>query len=173
MTQPSPILSALYRYPVKSMAGDALNASAVSRLGLPFDRMWMVADRSGRFVTGRQLPQLVRVRTEPSADGVTLTMAGREALFVPNEVFTEEVSAVVWGSLFPAWGGAAAADAWLSDALGAPLRFLWTGAQTARRVRVEPDVPLSFADGFPLLLIGQSSLDDLSARVVAHDRGVS
>ena len=64
MTQPSPILSALYRYPVKSMAGDALNASAVSRLGLPFDRMWMVADRSGRFVTGRQLPQLVRVRTE-------------------------------------------------------------------------------------------------------------
>ena len=165
MTQPSPILSALYRYPVKSMAGDALNASAVSRLGLPFDRMWMVADRSGRFVTGRQLPQLVRVRTEPSADGVTLAMAGREALFVPNEVFTEEVSAVVWGSLFPAWGGAAAADAWLSDALGAPLRFLWTGAQTARRVRVEPDVPLSFADGFPLLLIGQSSLDDLSARV--------
>ena len=79
MTQPSPILSALYRYPVKSMAGDALNASAVSRLGLPFDRMWMVADRSGRFVTGRQLPQLVRVRTEPSADGVTLTMAGRSS----------------------------------------------------------------------------------------------
>jgi uncharacterized protein YcbX len=26
-------------------------------------------------------------------------------------------------------------------------------------------VPLSFADGFPLLIIGQASLDDLSARV--------
>jgi uncharacterized protein YcbX len=38
--------------------------------------------------------------------------------------------------------------------------LLWTGAATARRVKLDPAVPLSFADGFPLLLIGQASLDD-------------
>ena len=159
------VLSALYRYPVKSMRGQSLSDSPVGPQGLPFDRDWMVAAPDGHFVTGRGHPQLVLVSATPSEAGVTISAPGREALFVPNEAFGEPVDTTVWGDRFPAWQGAAAADAWISDYLGTPRRFLWTGAQTARRVKVEPAVPLSFADGFPLLLIGQASLDDLSARV--------
>jgi uncharacterized protein YcbX len=42
---------------------------------------------------------------------------------------------------------------------------MWIGATTARRVKTDSDVPLTFADGYPLLLIGQASLDALSARL--------
>lgn len=160
-----PILSALYRYPVKSMAGESLASSAVGPAGLPFDRMWMVAERNGRFVTGRQYPELVLVSASASAAGVGLATPGRPSLFVPNEAFSAALPAFVWGDSFPAWQGASEADEWISDYLGAPLKFLWTGADTARRVRSEASVPLSFADGYPLLLIGQASLDDLCARV--------
>lgn len=161
----SPALSALYRYPVKSMRGQRLDASPVSPQGLPFDRSWMVADPNGKFLTGRTYPQLVLVGAEPSDDGVTLSAPGRADLFVPNGAFDTPIESTVWGDQFQAWLGAAEADAWLSAFLGSPVRFLWTGAKTARRVKVDPVVPLSFADGYPLLLIGQSSLDDLSARI--------
>ncbi len=161
----SPVLSALYRYPVKSMRGQRLDASLVGPQGLPFDRSWMVADPNGKFVTGRTYPQLVLVGAAPSDDGVTLSAPGRADLFVPNGAFGTPIDSTVWGDQFQAWQGATEADAWLSAFVGTPLRFLWTGAETARRVKVDPAVPLSFADGYPLLLIGQSSLDDLSARI--------
>ncbi|WP_228112019.1 MOSC domain-containing protein, partial [Zoogloea sp. 1C4] len=161
----SPVLSALYRYPVKSMRGQRLDASPVGPQGLPFDRSWMVADPNGKFVTGRTYPELVLVGAEPSIEGVTLSAPGRANLFVPNSAFEVAIESTVWGDRFPGWQGSGEADAWLSAFLGSPVRFLWTGAETARRVKVDPAVPLSFADGYPLLLIGQSSLDDLSARI--------
>jgi hypothetical protein len=125
----------------------------------------MVADEGGRFVTGRTHPELVLVSARPGPAGVTLSAPGRDELFVPNSAFTEAWPTTVWGSEFPAWRGAAAADAWVSAYLGSRLRFMWIGAATARRVKTDSDVPLTFADGYPLLLIGQASLDALSARL--------
>lgn len=161
----TPVLSALYRYPVKSMRGESLAASPVGPAGLPYDRTWMVAEENGRFVTGRTHPELVLVSATPSPGGVTLSAPGREELFVPNSAFTEAWPSSVWGCEFPAWRGATAADAWISAYLGTRLRFMWIGADTPRRVKTDTDIPLTFADGYPLLLIGQASLDELSARL--------
>lgn len=147
------------------MRGESLDASPVGPHGLPYDRVWMVADEGGRFVTGRTHPELVLVSARPGPAGVTLSAPGRDELFVPNSAFTEAWPTTVWGSEFPAWRGAAAADAWVSAYLGSRLRFMWIGAATARRVKTDSDVPLTFADGYPLLLIGQASLDALSARL--------
>ncbi|MDD3352574.1 MOSC domain-containing protein [Zoogloea sp.] len=158
-------LSALYRYPVKSMRGQSLERSHLTPLGLAFDRMWMVADRHGRLVTGREFPELVKVTAEPSDLGVTLAAQGRAPLFVPNTAFSVPQDATVWSDTFPAWGGAVEADAWISRFAGVSLRFLWAGAQPTRRLQTDPEVPLSFADGYPLLLTGQSSLEDLESRV--------
>lgn len=159
------VLSALFRYPVKSMAGEFLHRSSVGPLGLPHDRAWMVADRAGRLVTGRDFPELVLVRATPGEDGVTLAAPGRPTLVVPNAAFSAAHEATVWSDCFPARHGAQEADDWLSSYLGARVKFLWTGPVTARRVKGHPDVPLSFADGFPLLLIGEASREDLSRRV--------
>ena len=56
-----PVLTDIYRYPIKSTHGETLVASTVTSQGLPADRAWMVADASGRMVTGRTDPVLVRV----------------------------------------------------------------------------------------------------------------
>ncbi|RTL24763.1 MAG: hypothetical protein EKK49_21125, partial [Rhodocyclaceae bacterium] len=159
------ILSALYRYPVKSMRGERLDASPVSPIGLPFDRHWMVGDPNGRLMTGREYPELVLIDAAPAADGVRLSAPGREPLFVPNTAFTKPHPATVWSDTFSAWHGADEADDWISAYVGARLKFLWIGAETSRHLRNDAAVPLSFADGFPLLLATQASLDYLSARV--------
>lgn len=159
------VLSALYRYPVKSMRGERLDTSPVSPIGLPFDRHWMVADPNGHLMTGREYPELVLIESAPTEHGVRLSVSGRETLFVPNTAFTKPHPATVWSDTFSAWSGADEADDWISAYVGARLKFLWIGAETSRRLRDDAAVPLSFSDGFPLLLATQASLDDLSARV--------
>ena len=158
-------LAALYHYPVKSMGGAQVPSSPVSPQGLAFDRMWMVANAEGKMLTGRTCPEIVLIQATPSALGVALSAAGRPGLFIPNEVFRQAHPAQVWGTDFQAWAGARAADEWISDFLGLPCRLLWTGAQPTRRLKSDPQVPVTFADGFPLLLANQASLDELSGRI--------
>ncbi|HWV10483.1 MAG TPA: MOSC domain-containing protein, partial [Pseudomonas sp.] len=56
---------------------------------------------------------------------------------------------------------------WLSDFIGKACRLVHVPAERARFIQgnLSAEEKVGFADGFPLLLIGQASLDDLSARV--------
>lgn len=52
-------LSSLYRFPLKSAAGESLQRCASDSLGLLGDRRWMVvAAGTGRFLTQRVLPRM-------------------------------------------------------------------------------------------------------------------
>ncbi|MBS1157151.1 MAG: hypothetical protein H6R07_3075 [Proteobacteria bacterium] len=160
-----PTLTEIYRYPVKSTWGELLPASDVGPMGLPFDRAWMVADESGRMITGRTEPRLVQIKVRVDDSTLTLSAPGREVLVVPRSQFNQPMPASVWKDEFPAFAGAKPADEWLSGFLGKPVWLLYVGAASARRVRRRPEVALSFADAYPLLLIGQGSLDELNRRV--------
>ena len=49
----------IWRYPVKSLQGEALDASVVERDGLEGDRLWGIRDgRTGRILTARRRPEL-------------------------------------------------------------------------------------------------------------------
>ncbi|KAF0812964.1 hypothetical protein IGB42_02359 [Andreprevotia sp. IGB-42] len=164
MTSPTCTLTALYRYPVKSMHGQSLVSSAVSAQGLADDRAWMVADETGRFVTGRELPRLVTLHAAPDEIGITLSAPDGSSVTVARKQFNQLLPVQVWRDAFDAWHGAADADDWLSAQLGRKLQLIYTG-ETQRRVKRHPEVPLSFADGHPLLLIGEASRVQLSAWV--------
>ncbi|WP_035056089.1 MOSC domain-containing protein [Andreprevotia chitinilytica] len=157
-------LTALYRYPVKSTRAHSLVHTQVTPLGLPDDRAWMVADATGRFITGRELPHFVRVVATPTATGLILSAAGFETIEVACSAFTTPQPVQVWRDHFEAWIGATDADAWLSAVLGQPVQLVYTG-DTQRRVKHHPDVPLSFADGYPILLAGEASRQQLSGWV--------
>jgi uncharacterized protein YcbX len=47
------LLSALYRYPVKSLAGESLSQARLDAFGLHRDRRWMLVDREGRSLSQR------------------------------------------------------------------------------------------------------------------------
>jgi uncharacterized protein len=63
-----------------------------------------------------------------------------------------------------------AGSAWLSDALGRRCQLVYMPDDVERAVnplRGRPGDVVSFADGYPFLLIGQGSLDDLNGRMSA------
>lgn len=74
-------LSALYRYPLKSARGQALQSSSLGLLGLNGDRRWMLVERgNGRFLTQRAYPQMSQLTALYSDDGhLTLQAPGRSA----------------------------------------------------------------------------------------------
>lgn len=164
-------LSALYRFPVKSLGGELLQCAEIDALGLAGDRRWMVVDSAtGRFLTQRQLGRMAQVGARwRDAATLELSAPGQSPLHVAVPPADEALRGVtVWGDSLQAPDAGDAAAAWLSTFLDRDCRLVHVPASRARQVdtayaRIGDKV--GFADGFPLLLIGQGSLDDLAARV--------
>nr|WP_314900990.1 MOSC N-terminal beta barrel domain-containing protein [uncultured Deefgea sp.] len=158
-------LSAIFRYPLKSCRAQSLTTSLLTERGLQFDREWMVATAEGKYITGRTEPRLLLIDAEPTSDGLWLKAPNCVDLFVPLGNFSETHLADVWENEFLALRGALDADAWLSAYLGQQVHLMWTGLESHRRVKRHPEIPVGFADTYPLLLIGEGSLRELSHRI--------
>ena len=62
----------LWRYPVKSMAGEPLQAVEISPAGIPGDRVVQAYDAAGRVVTSRTRPRLLGLKGTLGPDGEPL-----------------------------------------------------------------------------------------------------
>src|SRR5260370_32942068 len=62
----------LWRYPVKSMAGERLDEALVSEGGIAGDRVVHVSGRGGRIITSRTHPRLLGLHASLGADGEPL-----------------------------------------------------------------------------------------------------
>ena len=65
-------LSEIWRYPVKSMAGERLDRARLGPLGLHGDRVVQVYDGRGRLVTARTYPKLLGLHATLGPDGEPL-----------------------------------------------------------------------------------------------------
>jgi uncharacterized protein YcbX len=164
-------VSAVRVYPVKSWAGVPVPDAAVEPWGLRGDRRWMVVDRAGEVVTARERHVLLSLRAVPDDEGgLTLEAEGTPSLHVDLPSGPADVPVRI-SRLDRAVAAGDAADRWLSDVLGEPLRLVWL--DDPRRRPVSPSHggqdgdPLSLADAGPLLLTSTASLRQLDVWV--HD----
>ena len=65
-------VAGIWRYPVKSMAGERLARTEITGDGLAGDRVVQVYDRSGRIATARRYPRLLRLHATLGSDGEPL-----------------------------------------------------------------------------------------------------
>jgi uncharacterized protein YcbX len=162
-------LSEINVYPVKSTGRISLGQSEVLPRGLPWDRRWMLIDNDNRFITARQYPALARVRTTVGASTLTVTAPGSEALELPLRPSSQNRTPVsVWRDRCEAVLVGSVADVWFSAYLELPCRLVQMTDDLVRDVNPEYGQvgdEVSFADGFPMLLIGQASLQDLNSRL--------
>ena len=163
-------LSELNIYPIKSLAGIGLTQAAVERRGLEFDRRWMLVDENNRFLTQREFPKMatLRVRIGDSALEVTNEMGGKlEVPFEPANAKTVMVE--IWTSRCKAAIFGDAINTWFSESLKTECRMAKMPETTEREVNpdyaVHRDDHVSFADGYPFMLLGQASVDDLNSRL--------
>lgn len=163
------ILTEINIYPVKSTRRILLNASEVLPRGLPLDRRWMLVDEQNRFITARKYPLLAALDTRIDDNVLQISATGRGSLALPLQPAHRDVTSVtIWNSQCRAVWAGRQADDWFSSLLGVPCRLVQMTDDLVRSVDQEygrPGDQVSFADGFPLLLISEASLDDLNSRM--------
>lgn len=159
-----PSLCDLYRYPIKSTAGQSLERARVAEEGIQGDRRYMLVKPDGTFLTARTHPQLQRIVAQPMEGGLNVGHPDMGEIEIHEVDFeARQFSTQVWADSFDALTTTAVLDEWFSRAAGEPVRLLWLGKRSPR-YRSVIDHRVSFADGYPLMLISQASLDDLNAR---------
>lgn len=156
-------------YPIKSTAGVSLDACDVEPQGLAMDRRWMIVDEYGEFLTGREFPVLTQVRSRATTGGLAVTAPGMESLTIPVPDSTGASRPVrVWNDQCHALASAPRVDEWFTRLLAARCHLVYmddTGQRPVDLDYARPGDRVSFADGFPLLLISEASLEDLNARL--------
>jgi hypothetical protein len=161
-------VSALWRYPVKSLRGIAAEHLSLGPRGPELDRQWMLVDPAGEFLTQRRHPRMSLVEVGLGSDGLKLNAPGMPPLTVPYAGGGERLSVQIWNDRCAAERVGAEADAWLGAFLELECHLVRFPDQAIRQVDTRyagPGDQVGFADGFPLLLISQASLDNLNARL--------
>jgi uncharacterized protein YcbX len=173
-------LSQLILYPIKSCAGMPVEEAIATVSGLcaqgVHDREWMLVTNEGQFLTQREFPRMATIVPRVAGDALAVTAPGMPPLRLPlaTQESKNTLRVQIWDDLVAALDGGDQAAAWFGDVLGTRCRLVrfkpdasrptsekWTGgAPSSAR----------FADAYPLLLIGQSALDDINGHMRAAGR---
>lgn len=163
-------LSAIYRYPLKSAAGESLQHCDSDAFGLQGDRRWLLVDAQGEFVSQRSTAVLCLLAAQRTDSGLALNFKGEHRQVMRPEADAPRLTVRVWGDSVEALCADDASSQWISGQLRQPLRLVYM-PDDARRA-VDPDYAVggetvSFADGFPLLLLSSAAMDALNQRLPA------
>lgn len=161
-------LSRLYTHPVKSMRGTRLSHAYADVSGLMFDRNFMVTTPEGKFITARKYPQMLLFTPAMLNNGLYLRAPDGESATVLYQDFDQNQSPTeVWGNHFHALIAPDSINHWLSNYFEEPVQLRWLSSQLSRRVKAMPEMAMSFADGYPFLLINEASVQELQRRCPA------
>lgn len=163
------LLTQLTIYPVKSLAGISLDQSDIDSMGLKYDRRWMVVTAEGQFITQRTVPKMALIKTMITNGELFLSS---EKMGKHNVSLTspdsEKMDVVVWNDHLQVSKVGEATDIWLSEALGIDCHLVYIADDVVRQCDLEfskKGERTGFADGFPILIISEESLNDLNQRL--------
>ncbi len=157
----------LHVYPLKGAAGIDVDTMTFDACGPEWDRRWMVVDAEGGFVSQRQVRGLALVK--PFLQGSTLRLEAPEMtpIVLPDAQDGAGVPVRVWTSSLEARAVGAEADAWISAALGGAYRMVFMASTDHRHANPDyaPGQRMTFADGYPVLVLTDASVAELGRRV--------
>ncbi len=163
------ILSEIWIYPVKSLGGIRLSTAKVMEKGLQYDRRWMLIDESGQFMTQRAYPRMSLFALRQTSDSFWIAYGDDELELLSDGPHSgEAVNANIWGDTVDVAEESVKSSLWFSERLGVSCRLVSFPEENPRPI--DPQYRLasesvSLADGYPVLVIGKSSLVDLNARL--------
>ncbi|KEA07434.1 MOSC domain-containing protein [Agrobacterium sp. SHOUNA12C] len=167
-------VSDLFIYPLKSARGIAISSAAIDAFGLAGDRRAMLVDPSGRFITQRELQDIARIEIQPAPSYLRLKMEGKADIIVPPPHPDNRMDVVVWKSAVNASVADDATNTALSGWLGRDIRMVFFDRLATRIASPEwagDGTPVTFSDGYQILITTTGSLRALNADLAAHGEG--
>ncbi|HWU63118.1 MAG TPA: MOSC domain-containing protein [Ensifer sp.] len=156
-------IASMHIYPVKSLRGIPVERTILTASGLLGDRRFMVVDPDGQFITQRECPVLAQIEALPQAGYLLLRKGEEEAIVaIPTG---PRMKVAVWRSIVDAAVAADSVNDTLSRWIGRDARLVFADAAAERVANPEwagDDVPMGFADGYPVLVTTTGSLAALN-----------
>jgi hypothetical protein len=177
-----PSIAELYLYPIKSCAGIPLREATLTPAGLMsqqiYDREWMLVDADGEALTQREFPRMALIVPRLKGDVLAVRAPGmlplEIALDLPHPDHERLIRARVWDDEVDAYDCDETTATWFSAMIGTSCRLVRFHPNAQRLSSTKwtegRKVPNFFSDGFPMLVIGAESLQDLNDKLVAQGR---
>jgi uncharacterized protein len=166
-------LSEIWIYPIKSLAGIRVQQANVKQKGLENDRRFMLVDEDGRFLTQREHPgmalfgvsifsQQLIIESKSSTRSISVGLHDLESKASESlrvKIWDDEVETIEINPVY---------SVWFSEELKIRCKLVYFPESNRRDV--DPRFALSneqvsLADGYPYMIIGQSTLDELNSRL--------
>lgn len=163
-------IKTLYIYPIKSLGGISVQNADLLQRGLAFDRRWMLVDSKGVFITQRKLAQLTLMSLELNQSNLIVTSGINGAVLkVPFLPRGQTIEVSIWNDVVRAIEVSPEISAWFSDQLNQSVKLVFMAKDSHRMIDrnyAKNEETVSFADGYPLLLVNIASLQDLNTRLI-------
>lgn len=166
-------ISKLFIYPIKSLRGISVQSALVTDRGLQYDRRWMIVDENNKFLSLRTIPKMALLKVEMNNAGmkiISLENTGSDFQIRFDQEENDLESVIIWNATVEAKRVGKDADGWFSEMLGVNCKLVFMPDNSMRPVNTTSGFApkgkfTSFADAYPFLMIGQSSMDDLNLRM--------
>lgn len=163
------MLSEIWIYPVKSLGGIALQNAKILPKGLMYDRRYMLVDEQNQFITQRVYPQLALFKLSFDGDDFRVSYED-DYIHIPlrPDHQKELITVTIWNDTVQAFELGEKYNEWFSKRAGLNCKLIFFPEENDRAVDKDfatHNEQVGFADGFPFLIIGQRSLDDLNSRL--------
>lgn len=155
-------------YPIKSLGKISIKVSEARIRGLKFDRRMMLTDAMGNFLSQRNVPEMARFNLSIEDSGFLVQYEGNEILIPFNPISKKSRKVTVWDDRLTAPEAKDQYNRWFSDQLNRECNLILMDEDTMRPVQNKYAVNnelVSYADGFPYLIIGTGSLEDLNKKL--------
>jgi uncharacterized protein len=165
-------LSQINIFPVKSLDGFSPASAVVEKRGLQHDRRWLITDTNGQFMTQRTNAKMAMLRATIEDNVLIIREKDKESNDFKIPIITEggKLPVTVWDDTMQAALVSKEANEFLSDFLGKAVLLVKMPDSTERRVDEKYNLGhdiVSFADGYPFLIIGEASMQNLNERMEA------
>lgn len=167
-------IKSLHIYPIKSIGSIDLKESQVTHRGLTYDRRWVLVDEQNRFVSQRENPHLALLQPELHEHQMKVVDRSQHQspiLFDLTEPDTEADEVTIWDDVVPAKPVSSKVNEWFSNFMRAPVRLMYMHEESVRqadqRYAITPANKVSFADGYPILIVSEASMNLLNTKLIS------
>jgi uncharacterized protein YcbX len=164
-------ISELWIYPVKSLAGISVREAIPYPKGFLLDRRWMLIDENNQFISQRTRAELTQFRVTMTDDKEGFQVHAKDSVLkvrLYDEMVKEPIQATIWNDTVTVFETNPRHSDWFTAKLGFPCRLVHFPEENPRGVDPAYNInnnQVSLADAYPYLVIGQSSLDHLNAKL--------
>lgn len=164
----NPTVKKIVVYPIKGLKGiSCLSANALKE-GFENDRRYMLIDQDNRFLSQRTCKEMVSFETELLDDRIVVNYQSDKINFLKEEFSNVKMLATIWDDEVEVNEVSENISNWFSNKLNRPVKLVCLNP-TEKRIKNysnrEGSTEVSFADGYPYLIVGTASLDLLNEKL--------